>query len=159
MDHQAFAQMLGNYGEFAGAIAVVMTLGFLTLQIRQSTQANQSTFQLQVQSEFNRLSTALMNDESMCQLLELCRQPNLPTELSPSEHNRLRYYVHSDLNTYVFVVMAHQNKQIDVQTYSIYANAFREMSIDPYPALVPLYREVLVGASMQEEPMFKPLYE
>ena len=26
MDHQAFAQLLGNYGEFVGAIAVVATL-------------------------------------------------------------------------------------------------------------------------------------
>ena len=46
MDHQTLAQLLGNYGEFLGAIAVVTTLGFLTLQIRQSTLANRSTFQL-----------------------------------------------------------------------------------------------------------------
>jgi hypothetical protein len=39
MDHQAFAQLLGNYGEFVGAIAVVVTLIFLTLQIRQNTIA------------------------------------------------------------------------------------------------------------------------
>ena len=37
MDHQAFAQLLGNYGEFVGAIAVVVTLIYLTFQIRQST--------------------------------------------------------------------------------------------------------------------------
>ena len=159
MDHQTLAQLLGNYGEFLGAIAVVTTLGFLTLQIRQSTLANRSTFQLQVQSEFNRLSTALMNDESLCQLLELCRQPNLPTDLSPSDHNRLRYYVHTDLNTYVFVVMARQNQQIDEQTYVIYAKAFKDLSVDAYPALAPLYRELIVVASMREEPMFKPLYE
>ena len=34
MDHQAFAQLLGNYGEFVGAIAVVVTLGYLAVQIR-----------------------------------------------------------------------------------------------------------------------------
>ena len=33
MDHQAFAQLLGNYGEFVGAIAVVVTLGYLAAQI------------------------------------------------------------------------------------------------------------------------------
>jgi len=159
MDHQTLAQLLGNYGEFLGAIAVVVTLGFLTLQIRQSTQANKSTFQLQVQSEFNRLSTALMNDESMGRLLELCRQPDLPTDLAPSDNHRLRYYVHTDLNTYAFVVMARQNQQIDEQAYGMYAEAFKQLSIEAYPALVPLYREVLVVASMREEPMFKPLYE
>ena len=39
MDHQAFAQLLGNYGEFIGAIVVVLTLGYLTLQVRQNTTA------------------------------------------------------------------------------------------------------------------------
>jgi hypothetical protein len=36
MDHQAFAQILGNYGEFVGAIAVVVTLGYLAVQVRQT---------------------------------------------------------------------------------------------------------------------------
>jgi len=37
MDHQAIAQLLGNYGEFLGAIAVVVTLGYLAVQIRQNS--------------------------------------------------------------------------------------------------------------------------
>jgi hypothetical protein len=37
MDHQEFAQLLGNYGEFVGAIAVVITLAYLAIQIRQNT--------------------------------------------------------------------------------------------------------------------------
>jgi len=37
MDHQTFAQLLGNYGEFIGAIAVVATLIYLAAQIRQNT--------------------------------------------------------------------------------------------------------------------------
>ena len=41
MDHQAFAQLLGNYGEFFGAIAVVATLFYLALQIRQNSRATQ----------------------------------------------------------------------------------------------------------------------
>jgi hypothetical protein len=36
MDHQAFAQLLGNYGEFVGAIAVVATLIYLAVQIRHN---------------------------------------------------------------------------------------------------------------------------
>ena len=33
------AQVLGNFGEFLGAIAVVLTLAYLTIQVRQNTQA------------------------------------------------------------------------------------------------------------------------
>ena len=43
MDHLTFAQLLGNYGEFVGAIAVVVTLGYLAMQIRQNTSAVQSS--------------------------------------------------------------------------------------------------------------------
>lgn len=38
MDHQAFAQSLGNYGEFVGAIAVVATLIYLSLQVRGTAE-------------------------------------------------------------------------------------------------------------------------
>ncbi|MGD8416350.1 MAG: hypothetical protein PVH91_04780 [Pseudomonadales bacterium] len=50
MDHQAFAQMLGNYGEFLGAIAVVVTLVYLAIQVRHSkvaTEANTKSLNLQ----------------------------------------------------------------------------------------------------------------
>ena len=42
MDHQAFAQLLGNYGEFVGAIAVVVTLVYLARQIRHSADATKA---------------------------------------------------------------------------------------------------------------------
>jgi hypothetical protein len=43
MDHQTFAQLLGNYGEFFGAIAVVVTLIYLAGQLRQNTNALRSS--------------------------------------------------------------------------------------------------------------------
>ena len=36
MDHQALAQLLGNYGEFFGSIAVLVTLIYLAVQVRYS---------------------------------------------------------------------------------------------------------------------------
>ena len=45
MDHQAFAQLLGNYGEFVGAIAVVVTLAYLAAQVRQGKVATEANTQ------------------------------------------------------------------------------------------------------------------
>ena len=42
MDHQAFAQLLGNYGEFIGAIAVVATLFYLAIQVRHGKEATEA---------------------------------------------------------------------------------------------------------------------
>ena len=39
MDLMSTAQLLGNFGEFFGAIAVVATLVYLAFQIRQNTLA------------------------------------------------------------------------------------------------------------------------
>lgn len=38
MEHQAFAQLLGNYGEFLSSIAVFATLIYAAVQIRQSNK-------------------------------------------------------------------------------------------------------------------------
>ena len=61
MDHQAFAQLLGNYGEFVGAIGVVVTLGYLAIQIRQNTRSNRVSAELdtlkQLTSWVRRFST------------------------------------------------------------------------------------------------------
>jgi len=46
MDHQEFAQLLGNYGEFVGALAVVATLFYLASQVRLSRQATEANTKL-----------------------------------------------------------------------------------------------------------------
>ena len=153
------AQLLGNLGELLGAIAVFVTLGFLTFQIRQSTRTDKSTFLLHIQSEFNRANAVLMHDEGMSRLLEMCREPTLPDDLSPSDHGRLVAYVHNDINNYLFVATARHNRQLDEPTYRGYCQSFKRFSIDPYPALLPLYREILAAVGLQEVPMFKLLYE
>jgi len=42
MDHQAFAGLLGNYGEFIGEIAVVVTLFYLAIQVRHGREATEA---------------------------------------------------------------------------------------------------------------------
>ena len=63
MDHQEFAQLLGNYGEFIGAIAVVFTLGYLAVQVkhsRQSLDANTKSAE-----KIRLMSRGLANDPDM----------------------------------------------------------------------------------------------
>ena len=42
MDLMNTAQLLGNFGEFVGAIAVVATLLYLAIQIRHNTRATEA---------------------------------------------------------------------------------------------------------------------
>lgn len=51
MDLQATAQLLGNFGEFVGAIAVVVTLGYLAVQVRHSREATDANTRSVAHSE------------------------------------------------------------------------------------------------------------
>jgi hypothetical protein len=64
MEHQAFAQLLGNYGEFVGAIAVMMTLGYLTYQVRQNTRSMRRTEYRAAMEQYDRWRTALQRPEN-----------------------------------------------------------------------------------------------
>ena len=75
MDLMNTAQLLGNFGEFFGAIAVVATLGYLAIQIRHSNRTtvaattleivklvNETNHELSTNSELQRLFTVGCND-------------------------------------------------------------------------------------------------
>ena len=72
MDLTSTAQLLGNFGEFLGAIAVVITLGYLTVQIRQSKQSLQANMRLQklsmrqqITEDSSSLTMLLASSESL----------------------------------------------------------------------------------------------
>jgi hypothetical protein len=60
MDLQATAQLLGNFGEFFGAIAVVVTLIYLAGQLRQNTNS------LKLNAEFAAANHHHANSVGVC---------------------------------------------------------------------------------------------
>ena len=59
------AQLLGNFGEFVGAIAVVVTLIYLTTQIRQNTIALRSAAAQDVHENFAAWYLSAQGDASL----------------------------------------------------------------------------------------------
>jgi hypothetical protein len=68
MDHLSFAQLLGNYGEFVGAIAVVATLGYLAVQIRQNTERERLTQEFNSNLYFNELRMLVSSDAELADI-------------------------------------------------------------------------------------------
>ncbi len=56
------SQLLGNYGEFVGAIAIVVTLIYLAVQIRQNTASSQAASRDWVSRSTIDLQVALFKD-------------------------------------------------------------------------------------------------
>jgi len=69
MDHQAVAQLLGNYGEFVGAIAVVATLAYLATQVRHNTIAQIANSQHAVSESLRSMNLLLTQDRELLQVL------------------------------------------------------------------------------------------
>ena len=106
MDLMSVAQLLGNFGEFFGAIAVLLTLIYLTAQIRQSrrlieTQVNQSSY--------DQWAAALQVVGGSPQVAELCtRGFRSLDELGESEYFQFQAVVTLGLNA-----LEHRLKQSD----------------------------------------------
>ena len=62
MDLMETAQLLGNFGEFLSAIAVLVTLVYLALQVKQAKEVEPPRFSRRLVS----LSQAAMADSSSC---------------------------------------------------------------------------------------------
>ena len=68
MDHHGFAQLLGNYGEFFGAIAVVVTLGYLAVQIRHNTNATKAATSFALNESLADTMGALRSDGELAEI-------------------------------------------------------------------------------------------
>ena len=83
---------LGALGEFLGVFALVATLIYLAIQVRQSRmQMKASTTQARSDSWVNLMSTRLASPELVDALLKEQEAPDTLTE-------RDLFYIHSDLN-------------------------------------------------------------
>jgi hypothetical protein len=95
MDHQAFAQLLGNYGEFAGAIAVVVTLGYLAAQIKQNTRSQEENRKAVVAQSAREIDLFLAHFH-----LEIARDPELKRIASASLDENLDVSSRSEMEEY-----------------------------------------------------------
>ena len=109
MDLMSLAQLLGNFGEFAGAIAVVVTIGYLALQVRHSKVAlEENTRSVRAQIAQARADTltadyrALMDSPYipaiMAKRFESPDDEVWATALSSEETMRVRYYCFLQFN-------------------------------------------------------------
>ena len=80
---------LGAIGELVGALAVVVTLIYLAVQIRQSTNQSAANMASTVLNEYNRLQEIVISDQ---QISETLLRMKTDQELSPLQETRLEAY-------------------------------------------------------------------
>jgi hypothetical protein len=123
MDHQAIAQLLGNYGEFVGAIAVVVTLAYLAVQVRQSkeaTEANTRQMRGQAFVELNTVSNRfyMWHRDNPDQLDVILRGTQDWQSLSSAEQRLAMLYFADETHYYELAYMLFHEKALDEQSYT-----------------------------------------
>ncbi len=86
MDLMSAAQLLGNVGEFVGAVAVVVTLAYLVVQIRQNTRSINSNNNHSVMGAFNHFNEVLATNTELTQLFY--EGMSRPESLSEADRHR-----------------------------------------------------------------------
>jgi len=76
------SQLLGNYGEFIGAIAVVVTLIYLSIQVRANTRSTRSQTLLQSSIQYQKLLLVPANSSDLRSAIQKNDQGD---PLSPAE--------------------------------------------------------------------------
>jgi len=87
MDHQAFAQLLGSYGEFVGSIAILVTLIYLAIQTRQ---AGRSTIFAAVQANRAERMAWFQSNRDSPYMPKIFMKLEIGEQLDAEETYRLR---------------------------------------------------------------------
>jgi len=156
MDHQAFAQLLGNYGEFVGAIAVVVALGYLAVRIRQNTRTVSLNRGQAGAAEFSQVHEQIFGNADLASLIAQCRNPEA-SELSPGDEERVRRFANHCVNVYASVDDASKRGELEPVVYQTYCEDFL-MTISDYPSLVPYLQTIVGHFPAYQHGIFKPLF-
>ena len=157
MAHQAFAAMLGNYGEFLGAIAVVFTLGYLGYQVRQNTRSSYVTRSVAVTNRLGEIQEAIVCDSDLSALMGKCRDPEL-ADLTPTEEERVQGIAELYVKTFGSVQTAHRNGEISDEQFGVFGTEFRRV-VETYPALKPRMVLTLKHFDMKLYPIYAPAFD
>ena len=163
MDHQAVAQLLGNYGEFVGAIAVVATLFYLAVQVKHSKEATEAqtrsieesrkvtlaqSFQTRASETANSLRIAAT---SVIATLTVKYEKSGVDSLDEEERLRLHAYHMSNINR---LMAAHYHYEQGLLpdfwlSFKFVTNAYRKVWLDleiPFAELRPTFQADLKRA-------------
>ena len=141
MDHQAFAQMLGNYGEFVGAVAIVVTLFYLAAQIRQNTSAIEQSKKVTLAESYERrsetrrhMSFELAESEYLAPLNVKMEGRGWPRnldvidELDPVERFRFFHMISASMIRLDNSCYQHHQGLLDEQAWQLTRNRMRTMA-------------------------------
>ena len=134
------SQLLGNFGEFVGAIAVVATLIYLARQISESNRLARSSSAHDAMSGFGVVNELIVANPTLAGLLARLKSPG--AELTSAESVQFEHFCLRVINVYLEAQSAYDNGHMDDNTYRIRLNDV-DASLHAYPGMADYFEVTL----------------
>ena len=148
---------LGAIGEIVGAVAVVATLLYLALQIKQNTRSQFVDRGVWAGQKLSQIHEQGAANHNLAELVAKCRNSSIEN-LSAGDEERLRRFANLYLAAYADIEVAHRLGLCEEIMYQAFSTDLYR-TINDYPALKPYMRAIMEHFDLEAYPIFKPLFE
>jgi hypothetical protein len=117
-------EALGALGEIVGAVAVILTLGYLAVQIRQNTRAVRRSSHQSAVDAFVNVNLTLLQDSEITRIVNTGLQR--PEELDANELTRFERWAGANQAHYQNLFYQYQDGIIEDELWKSYETTLRE---------------------------------
>jgi hypothetical protein len=148
---------LRSAAEVLGVLAVVLSVVFLALQVRQANQIARAEASRELLAMFNQFHDAAIADPAVTDILVALANP--APELTPHQAIQARHFVSRLFNAFNAVHDAYTEGLVPIGVYEDYATAVRGYLRD-YPGIVPPLRVLIESMPrIRRSPVWAPLFQ
>lgn len=112
-------EAIGAIGEIVGALAVVVTLVYLVIQIRQNTAAVATATYESTMTGFNDINVVVASDPELASLLD--RGTQSPDALSAEEITQFNFLLRCYANQWWKLLKLHERGSLSAEDWSVFA--------------------------------------
>ena len=112
-------EAIGAIGEIVGALAVVVTLVYLVIQIRQNTAAVATATYESTMTGFNDINVVVASDPKLASLLD--RGTQSPDALSAEETTQFNFLLRCYANQWWKLLKLHERGSLSERDWSVFA--------------------------------------
>lgn len=112
-------EAIGAIGEIVGALAVVVTLVYMVIQIRQNTAAVATATYESTMTGFNDINVVVASDPELASLLD--RGTQNPDELSAQEVTQFNFLLRCYANQWWKLLKLHERGSLSEDDWSVFA--------------------------------------
>jgi hypothetical protein len=122
-------EALGNIGDFVGGIAVILTLIYLAVQIRDNTRSTRLVAMQSAMLSAQNVGKLPAQDRDLARVVRVGLAA--PDDLDEDEFQQLRYYLMSYLRVHEDLFVQHKAGVIDDETWLARASSLRTIFSTP----------------------------